>query len=97
MGTLPSTVVNNRHTKWDHDERGTHLVGYVAPSYLETLEAHFLLVPIQQGRANWNCQTWVVEALKGLNHAQMYTVQMDYCQWVQQMEIVEAAWNVGDA
>ncbi|KAG8216314.1 hypothetical protein J3R82DRAFT_6381 [Butyriboletus roseoflavus] len=90
-------VVHNRHAKWDKDDKGTHLVGYVAPSYLEALETHLSLVPIQQGRPEWNCQTWVVEALKGLNHAQMYAVQMDYGKWVEQMEILEAAWNVGDA
>lgn len=96
-GYFTQHVVHNRHAKWDKDEKGTHLVGYVAPSYLEALETHFSLVPIQQGRPDWNCQTWVVEALKGLNHAQMYAVQMDYGKWIEQMEILEDAWNVGDA
>ncbi|KAG8214218.1 hypothetical protein J3R82DRAFT_11013 [Butyriboletus roseoflavus] len=89
--------VHSRHVKWDKDEKGTHLVGYVAPSYLETLKTHFSLVPIQQGGPDWTSQIWVVDALKGLNHAQMYAVQMDHSKWVEQMEILEAAWEVGDA
>ncbi|KAF8550013.1 hypothetical protein OG21DRAFT_519200 [Imleria badia] len=95
-GYFTQNVVNNRHPKWEKDERGTHLVGWVAPEYLGTLETHFSLVPIQQGRPDWNCQTWVVEALRGLNQPHMYAVQMDYAQWFQQMAIVEKAWDVGD-
>ena len=96
-GYFTQHVVHNRHGMWDKDEKGTHLVGYVSPDYLSALETHFSLVPIKQGRPDWNCQTWVVEALKGLNNPQMYAVEMDYGQWYQQMEILEAAWNVGDA
>ncbi|KAG6379545.1 hypothetical protein JVT61DRAFT_10044 [Boletus reticuloceps] len=96
-GYFTQQVVNNRHPKWDKDERGSHLVGWVAPSYLGSLETHLSLVPIQQGRPDWNCQTWVVEALRGLNQSHMYAVQTDYTQWFQQMAIVEKAWDVGDA
>ncbi|KAG6379554.1 hypothetical protein JVT61DRAFT_10054 [Boletus reticuloceps] len=31
-GYFTQHVVNNRHPKWDQDERGSHLVGWVAPS-----------------------------------------------------------------
>jgi hypothetical protein len=95
-GYFTQHVVHNRHSKWEQ-EKGTHLIGWVAPSYLETLETHFSLVPLQQGRAEWNCQTWAVEALRGLNQQHMYAVQMDYSQWFRQMQIVEEAWNAGDA
>ncbi|KAG6371743.1 hypothetical protein JVT61DRAFT_9093 [Boletus reticuloceps] len=61
------------------------------------LSRRISLVPIQQGRSDWNCQTWVVEALRGLNQPHMYAVQMDHAQWFQQMAIVEKAWDVGDA
>ncbi|KAG6379599.1 hypothetical protein JVT61DRAFT_10106 [Boletus reticuloceps] len=96
-GYFNQQVVNNRHLKWDKDERGSHLVGWVAPSALGALETHFSLIPIQQGRPDWNCQTWIVEALRGLNQPYMYAVQMDYAQCFQQMAIVEKAWDVGDA
>jgi hypothetical protein len=95
-GYFTQHVVHNRHSKWEQ-EKGAHLIGWVAPSYLEALETHFSLVPIQQGRPDWNCQTWVVEALRGLNQQHMYAVQMDYSQWFRQMQIVEEAWNAGDA
>ena len=95
-GYFTQQVVNNRHSKWDKDERGSHVVGWVAPDYLGALDSHFSLVPIQQGRPDWNCQTWVIEALRGLNQPHMYAVQMEYAQWFQQMSIVEKAWEVGD-
>ena len=96
-GYFTQHVVHNRHAKWDRNERGTHLVGYVVPEFLAAFETHISLVRVQQGRPDWNCQTWVVEALKGLNHPHMYAVQMDYKQWCEQMEILEVAWNSGDA
>ena len=95
-GYFTQHVINNRHSKWDSEEKGSHLVGWVAPSYLATLETHFSLVPIQQGRPDWNCQIWVVEALRGLDQSHMYAVQMDLGQWFRQMEIVAKAWEVGD-
>ncbi|KAG6370921.1 hypothetical protein JVT61DRAFT_10948 [Boletus reticuloceps] len=97
-GYFTQQVINNRHPTWDKGERGSHLVGWVSPGYLGALETRFSLVPIQQGRPDWNCQTWAVEALKGLNQPNIiYAVQMDYAQWFQQMAIVEKAWDVGDA
>ncbi|KAG6379542.1 hypothetical protein JVT61DRAFT_10041 [Boletus reticuloceps] len=68
---------------------------HLSPSELGALEMHFSLVPIHRGRPDWNCQTWVVEALRGLNQSYMYAVQMGYAQWFQQMGIVERAWDVG--
>ncbi|KAF8122849.1 hypothetical protein EV363DRAFT_1181635, partial [Boletus edulis] len=41
---------------------------------LGALETHFSLVPIHQGRPDWNCQTWVVEALRGLNQSHLWDV-----------------------
>ena len=72
-------VVNNRHLHWA-DERGMHLAGHVAPEYLEALETRFALILVIQGKLDWNCQTWVVEALQGLNNPRMYVVQVDYGQ-----------------
>ncbi|KAN0085699.1 hypothetical protein V8E55_006833 [Tylopilus felleus] len=95
-GYFTQHVINKRHPKWDRDEKGTHLVGWVAPDHLAALETRIALISIHQGRPDWNCQTWVVEALKGLNQPHMYAVQMDHAQWYQQMALVEKAWEVGD-
>ncbi|KAF8545875.1 hypothetical protein OG21DRAFT_1502138, partial [Imleria badia] len=64
-------VVHARHPRWDSDERGSHLVGWVAPAFLDTLDRHFAGVRGQAGQA------WVVAALRGLNQPQMYAVQME--------------------
>ncbi|KAF8550026.1 hypothetical protein OG21DRAFT_1525435 [Imleria badia] len=93
-GYLTQHIVDKLHPKF-FEQKGAHLVGWVHPHYVEVLEKHFASVPIQKRSSDWIGQTWVVEALRGLNEPYLYAVQMDHDQLVRQMKIVAHAWDEG--
>ncbi|KAF8120221.1 hypothetical protein EV363DRAFT_1374443 [Boletus edulis] len=87
----------NDYSAWRGLERGSHTVGYVLPTMMPNLEAHFALVPVEILKRSWNSQSWVCNALQGLNHPHMFAIGMTLEDLVTQMAIVSAAWEAGNA
>jgi hypothetical protein len=79
------------------DWRGSHVIGYVAPSRLHDLLNHIALVPVVRHRWNWNCQNWVYDVLKGLKDPDLYTDEKATFGKLQtHMLCLLEAWEVGD-
>ncbi|KIJ19159.1 hypothetical protein PAXINDRAFT_97186 [Paxillus involutus ATCC 200175] len=77
--------------------RGSHVVGYVAPSHLHNLEVHLAQIPVVRHCRDWNCQNWVYDALKRLNFQELYTdVHLSMSRLQTQMCCLLEAWEIGE-
>ncbi|KAF9231453.1 hypothetical protein BU15DRAFT_56085, partial [Melanogaster broomeanus] len=77
--------------------RGSHVVGYVAPSHLHQLERHLAQVPVVRHCRKWHCQNWVYDALTRLNFQNLYTdVHLSMALLQTQMSVLLEAWEMGE-
>ncbi|KAH7888507.1 hypothetical protein F5I97DRAFT_1802748 [Phlebopus sp. FC_14] len=97
MDTFAASFTRNVPLQNPHAWRGSHLVGWVAPSFLHVLERHFALVPVIRYSREWNCQNWVREALRGVNSPHIYVdVHLSMAGLQTQMCCLLEAWEMGD-
>ncbi|KIJ67987.1 hypothetical protein HYDPIDRAFT_25439 [Hydnomerulius pinastri MD-312] len=95
--TFTPTVTHNVPERNPSAWRGTHVVGFVAPSHLHVLERHLGQVPVVRHCREWNCQNWVYDGLKRLNWENLYTdVHLNMARLQTQMCCLLEAWEMGE-